>query len=124
MNLTGFTIPSCARMSACTDGVAVAVRATTGAASSLPLSPGRLAAGDTVIMLDLDHFKQVNDTLGHAAGDEVLRAFGRVLRSTVRARDTVGRFGGEEFLIILGPSGGAADVFLQRLQAEWLAERP
>jgi diguanylate cyclase (GGDEF)-like protein len=84
---------------------------------------GRLAAGDTVIMLDLDHFKQVNDTLGHAAGDEVLRAFGRVLRSTVRARDTVGRFGGEEFLIILGPSG-APDVFLQRLRAEWLTERP
>jgi diguanylate cyclase (GGDEF)-like protein len=85
---------------------------------------GRLAADDTVIMLDLDHFKQVNDTWGHAAGDEVLRAFGRVLRGTVRGRDTVGRFGGEEFLIILGPSGGAADVFLQRLQAEWLAERP
>jgi len=84
---------------------------------------GRLAAGDTVIMLDLDHFKQVNDTLGHAPGDEVLRAFGRVLRSTVRGRDTVGRFGGEEFLIILGPSG-APDVFLQRLRAEWLTERP
>jgi len=84
---------------------------------------GGLAADDTVIMLDLDHFKQVNDTLGHAAGDEVLRAFGRVLGSTVRGRDTVGRFGGEEFLIILG-SSGAADVFLQRLRAEWLAERP
>ncbi len=83
---------------------------------------GRLSADDTVIMLDLDHFKQVNDTLGHAAGDEVLRAFGRVLRGTVRGRDTVGRFGGEEFLIILAPPGDA-DVFLQRLRTEWLTER-
>jgi diguanylate cyclase (GGDEF)-like protein len=84
---------------------------------------GRLSAGDTVIMLDLDHFKQVNDNFGHAAGDEVLRAFGRVLRGTVRSRDIAGRFGGEEFLIVLPPPGNA-DVFLQRLRAEWLTERP
>jgi diguanylate cyclase (GGDEF)-like protein len=84
---------------------------------------GRLSADDTVIMLDLDHFKQVNDNFGHAAGDEVLRVFGRVLRGTVRGRDTVGRFGGEEFLIVLGPPGGA-DVLLQRLRAEWLTQRP
>jgi diguanylate cyclase (GGDEF)-like protein len=84
---------------------------------------GRLSTDDTVIMLDLDHFKQVNDSLGHAGGDEVLRAFGRVLRGTVRGRDIVGRFGGEEFLIVLGPPGDA-DAFLQRLRAEWLTERP
>ena len=84
---------------------------------------GRLSANDTVIMLDLDHFKQVNDDLGHAAGDEVLRVFGSVLRGTVRGRDTVGRFGGEEFLIVLAP-GANAEAFLQRLRAEWLAERP
>ena len=64
---------------------------------------GRLSAEDTVIMLDLDHFKQVNDNFGHAAGDEVLRVFGRVLRGTVRGRDMVGRLGGDEFLIVLGP---------------------
>jgi len=84
---------------------------------------GRLSADDTVIMLDLDHFKQVNDNFGHAAGDEVLRVFGSVLRGTVRGRETVGRFGGEEFLVVLAP-GGDAEAFLQRLRAEWLTERP
>jgi diguanylate cyclase (GGDEF)-like protein len=84
---------------------------------------GRLSADDTVIVLDLDHFKRVNDNFGHAAGDEVLRVFGRVLRGAARARDTVGRFGGEEFLIVLASPGGA-DAFLRRLRAGWLTERP
>ena len=84
---------------------------------------GRLSADDTVILLDLDHFKQVNDTLGHAAGDEVLRVFGRVLGGAVRGRDVVGRFGGEEFLIVLAQPGGAATL-LRRLRAEWAGERP
>jgi diguanylate cyclase (GGDEF)-like protein len=84
---------------------------------------GRLSADDTVIMLDLDHFKQVNDTSGHAAGDAVLRVFGRVLGGTVRGRDIVGRFGGEEFLVVL-PSVEGADAFLSRLRAEWVAKRP
>jgi diguanylate cyclase (GGDEF)-like protein len=84
---------------------------------------GRLAADDTVIMLDLDRFKQVNDNFGHAAGDEVLRMFGDVLRRIVRGRDIVGRFGGEEFLIILASPEGA-DVLLRRLRAGWLTEQP
>jgi diguanylate cyclase (GGDEF)-like protein len=84
---------------------------------------GRLSADDTMIVLDLDHFKRVNDNFGHAAGDEVLRVFGRVLRGAARARDTVGRFGGEEFLIVLDSPGGA-DAFLRRLRAEWLTGRP
>jgi len=53
-----------------------------------------------VIMVDLDHFKQVNDTLGHLAGDEVLRSVGQRLASAVRVYDSVGRYGGEEFLIL------------------------
>lgn len=54
-----------------------------------------------VVMLDLDHFKQINDRYGHFVGDEVLREVADVLRSTVRESDTVGRFGGEEFVLVL-----------------------
>jgi diguanylate cyclase (GGDEF)-like protein len=57
--------------------------------------------GMAVLMLDLDHFKHINDTHGHLAGDEVLRAVGAVLRAEVREHDHVGRWGGEEFTILL-----------------------
>ena len=57
-------------------------------------------AGVTVSMFDLDHFKVVNDTYGHAAGDEVLRRFGGVLSATARAGDIVARIGGEEFVAL------------------------
>lgn len=83
---------------------------------------GRLRADDTVIVIDLDHFKKVNDTLGHDEGDRVLRALGGALRESVRASDRVGRYGGEEFVVIL--SGGQADPFLRRFQQRWLARRP
>ena len=55
-----------------------------------------------VAMLDLDFFKSVNDTYGHEAGDAVLKAFAKILKDEARISDTVGRFGGEEFLAILG----------------------
>jgi two-component system, cell cycle response regulator len=58
--------------------------------------------GNTVVMLtDLDHFKSVNDTFGHMAGDEVLRETARRLLGSVRSYDFVGRYGGEEFLLVL-----------------------
>ncbi len=55
----------------------------------------------TLLFLDLDHFKALNDGYGHTAGDEVLLAFGQRLRQSVRESDTVGRWGGEEFIAIL-----------------------
>jgi diguanylate cyclase (GGDEF)-like protein len=61
-----------------------------------------------VLVLDLDHFKAVNDTHGHLAGDQVLAAVAGALRAEVRDRDLVGRFGGEEFVVLLaGPAAGA-----------------
>jgi diguanylate cyclase (GGDEF)-like protein len=59
-----------------------------------------------VLVLDLDHFKAVNDTHGHLAGDHVLSAVAGVLRDEVRERDLVGRFGGEEFVVMLSGLGG------------------
>ncbi len=55
----------------------------------------------SLIMLDIDHFKNYNDTLGHQAGDEALRNMGWILKNTVREEDIVNRYGGEEFCVIL-----------------------
>jgi diguanylate cyclase (GGDEF)-like protein len=55
----------------------------------------------SVVMVDLDHFKRLNDTYGHQAGDEVLRHVARLLAENVRLVDTAGRYGGEEFLLVL-----------------------
>ncbi|HLO31558.1 MAG TPA: GGDEF domain-containing protein [Anaerolineales bacterium] len=55
----------------------------------------------TISMLDIDHFKQVNDTYGHTVGDDVLRILAGELRDHIRYPDTIGRYGGEEFLIVL-----------------------
>jgi len=54
-----------------------------------------------VVMLDLDHFKQINDTYGHAAGDNVIRALANLLRQRLRRIDSLGRYGGEEFVAVL-----------------------
>ena len=55
----------------------------------------------TILMLDIDHFKSVNDLHGHSAGDQILAAFAREIKSTLRSQDIFGRLGGEEFAVIL-----------------------
>jgi diguanylate cyclase (GGDEF)-like protein len=61
-----------------------------------------------VLMMDIDHFKAVNDELGHQAGDEVLCALVQTLRNVVRAVDMIVRWGGEEFLVVLPETDAAA----------------
>ncbi len=83
--------------------------------------------GGVVIMVDLDHFKLINDTGGHAAGDAVLVAFGRLLSGEVRASDTCCRVGGEEFAIVAGDMDvTGAMALLERMRAAWpdLAPQP
>ena len=70
------------------------------------LEQGRAVGKPTgVIMLDIDHFKMVNDAHGHPGGDEVLRVVGARLRASLRPNDAVGRYGGEEFMIVLPETG-------------------
>lgn len=73
----------------------------------------------TVLMLDIDHFKRVNDSFGHAAGDAVLKLFSAVLRDQLRAGDTAGRMGGEEFAVLMPRSDtNAARVFAERIRSK------
>ena len=71
-----------------------------------------------VLMLDLDHFKAVNDTHGHEAGDVVLKTFADLVRAQIRPGDQLGRFGGEEFLLMLPDTALAAGIKLaERIRA-------
>jgi diguanylate cyclase (GGDEF)-like protein len=69
-----------------------------------------------LLVVDADHFKRVNDTFGHAGGDEVLRAIAQILQSTLRSEDVVCRYGGEEFVAVMP----GADLALAAARAEAL----
>ncbi len=72
----------------------------------------------SLLVLDIDHFKKVNDTYGHAAGDAVLRAVSGFVVSAVRTEDVVGRYGGEEIVILLrGIGASGAEILAQRIRA-------
>lgn len=75
----------------------------------------RLGTELGILLVDVDDFKQINDTYGHSTGDEVLRAIGGVLKQVIRRSDAAGRIGGDEFLVVLPDVDG--------LQAHQVAER-
>ena len=84
-----------------------------------------LREGDAVALLDLDRFKVLNDTRGHAAGDDALHAFGALLLAGVRDGDVVGRYGGEELLVGFRGTGAAqAARRVEELRAAWRAQDP
>jgi diguanylate cyclase (GGDEF)-like protein len=82
-----------------------------------------LPVGGVVTVLDIDHFKIFNDRFGHVAGDVVLRDFARVLAGAVRSGDSVSRYGGEEFVLVVNDPADAADLF-HRIRTAWEAETP
>ncbi len=75
------------------------------------VAAARISGGEvSVLMMDLDNFKELNDTLGHDAGDTLLRLIGPRLKQAVRTRDTVARLGGDEFAVLLDPSPDEAGI--------------
>lgn len=86
----------------------------------------RTSSARTLVAIDLDGFKQVNDREGHAAGDRLLREFGDALREGLRSGDTIARIGGDEFVLVLDDTDRvAAEPILERLHAaspiDWAA---
>ncbi|QOP41778.1 GGDEF domain-containing protein [Sulfurimonas marina] len=75
----------------------------------------------SIVMFDLDHFKQVNDNFGHEAGDAVLGAFGKILKKECRNVDIIGRYGGEEFMAILGDTDLEGSVIFANKVREHVA---
>jgi diguanylate cyclase (GGDEF)-like protein len=76
-----------------------------------------------LLMIDVDNFKMVNDTLGHLQGDKVLQTVARLIKQSVRAIDLVGRYGGEEFIVMLPETGGSDEERAKTSSAMVVAER-
>ncbi len=85
-----------------------------GAATTLITDALKKSAADNtkcaMMMLDLDHFKSINDTFGHAVGDSVIQEAGRILKDTFKGRDIVGRMGGDEFMVFMVDIKGVKDA--------------
>ena len=82
----------------------------------------------TILVMDLDHFKSINDTHGHQVGDGVLQAIGNTLRMNIRAGDIACRYGGEEFVLVLpgmknGDAKTRAEILRARIEAQLIGEK-
>jgi len=97
----------------------------TAAKSRLQAMVGQLPADGaalTVAMIDIDHFKAINDTYGHPVGDQVIRALAWLLKGRLRSGDLIGRYGGEEFMIALpGVSPEQATAVIDRIREDFAA---
>lgn len=73
----------------------------------------------TLLLIDIDHFKTINDTCGHTVGDEVISAVGKVILASVRHEDSAGRYGGDEFAVVVSDAGtNAAQAIAERIRAQ------
>ncbi|SIQ19308.1 response regulator receiver modulated diguanylate cyclase [Alkalispirochaeta americana] len=80
----------------------------------------RIGLSLTFVMIDLDHFKEVNDRYGHLAGDRVLKSLSRLLRERLRRSDTIGRYGGEEFGVILFDTDASwAETIMEEIRQDF-----
>jgi len=91
------------------------------AAAALMTGKKTSRAPVSVLMFDLDHFKSINDRFGHKMGDAMLDLFAKVVRTTMRSHDVIGRFGGEEFVAILSGTLADAGVAAERVRSAFEA---
>ncbi len=85
---------------------------------------GRMGNTVSVALADIDHFKQINDTYGHDAGDAVLQAVAGRMRAAIREADAIGRYGGEEFLLVLAPASSAEAAGVAERVRRGVADTP
>src|SRR5262249_57308519 len=109
------------RTAACTDHVTGLLSRRAFMENALTLCAQQARRGEPValLMFDLDHFKSINDRFGHALGDEVLRVFGQVVRTSTRADDIIARFGAEEFIAIVPGGPESASKIGERVRSSF-----
>ncbi|HPF47853.1 MAG TPA: diguanylate cyclase, partial [Emcibacteraceae bacterium] len=78
----------------------------------------------SLLMLDIDHFKKINDTYGHASGDEVLEEFSKRISSNIRSIDLAARYGGEEFVVVMPETDAGFALFIAERLRKTISDEP